>query len=179
MAQIQIDGVGVVEVDDSFLDLSPEEQQKVVDRIKAESQQGSATPNQAPVGGSGDISARPDVQPTPAQQKQIDGLVKRGVPEEEARESVIGQESFYQSDRQLFDPRTIPEIDEIQRAWDELTPEQQNSFLAKSPWVAGAASFLDNILPVPVLWALSDEYESQVRNAIKENQELLDLQLGL
>ncbi|MCY4584083.1 MAG: hypothetical protein OXE50_15000 [Chloroflexi bacterium] len=170
MAQIQIDGIGVVEVDDSFLDLSPEEQQQVVDQIKAESQQGSATPNQAPVGGSGDISARPEAQPTPEQQKQIDGLVKRGVPEEEARESVMSQESFYQSDRQLFDPRTVPEIDEIQMAWDKLTPEQQNSFLAKSPWVASAASFLDNILPVPVLWALSDEYEAQVRNAIKENQ---------
>ena len=148
MAQIQIDGVGVVEVDDSFLDLSPEEQQQVVDQIKAESQQGSATPNQAPVGGSGDISARPEAQPTPGQQKQIDGLVKRGVPEEEARASVMGQEEIYQSEKELFDPSEIPEIDEVERLWNDLTPEQQAEMKSIGGGAASATiSFLDNVLP--------------------------------
>ena len=149
MAKIQIDGVGVVEVDDSFLDLSPEEQQQVVDQIKAESQQGSATPNQEPVGGSGDISARPEAQPTPEQQAQIDGLVKRGVPEEEARASVMGQEEeIYQSEKQIFDPAAIPEVDEVQQLWDSLTTEEQEEFKSnKSKHATRAIAFLDNILP--------------------------------
>ena len=152
MAKIQDDGCGIIEVDDSFVQLPPAEQQKVVDQIKVECQKGSTgsapVPNQAPVGGSGDISARPEAQPTPEQQKQIDGLVKRGVPEEEARASVMGQESFYQSDKQLFDPKEIPEIDEVEKLWEELTPEQREEL--KSIGGGTAAAFIslgDNILP--------------------------------
>ena len=120
-------------------------------------------------GPAGDLSGL-----TKEQQAQIYGLVARGIPEEEARRAILGQKPFYQSEKQLFDPKKIPEIDELQQAWDNLSPEQQNSFLAQSPWVAGTASFLDNLLPVSFLWALPDEYEAQVRNAIKENQGVSD-----
>ena len=68
----------------------------------------------------------------------------------------------------------VPEVDELQQAWARLSDEDRNSFLAKSPWVAGAASFLDNLLPVSLLWALPDKYESQVRNAMRENQDVTD-----
>ena len=108
-----------------------------------------------------------------AEQSQLDSLIARGVPEEEAMKAV-GGDSFYQSDKQMFDPKTIPEVNELEEVWNSLPPEQQNSFLAQSPWVAGTASFIDNLLPVSFLWALPDEYEAQVRNAIKENKGTAD-----
>ena len=140
MAKIQVDGCGIIEVDDSFVQLPPAEQQKVVDQIKVECQKGSTgsapVPNQEPVGGAEDISARPGDQPTPEQQAQIDGLVKRGVPEEEARASVMGQESFYSSDKQMFEGRSIieailgdqaSEAERVETLWNDLTKEQQDA----------------------------------------------------
>ena len=122
-----------------------------------------------PEGPAGDLGAL-----TSEQQAQVDGLVARGIPEEEARRSVLDQKPFYQSEKQLFDPRDIPEVNKLQEAWDNLSPEDQNSFLSKSPWIAGAASFADSLLPISLLWALPDNIEAQVRNAIKENQGVAD-----
>ena len=77
MARLNIDGIGVVEVDDGFKDLSPEEQQRVVDHIKAEHAKNQGGASQAPstVGG-----ARPEGPAgslaglTKEQQAQVDGL---------------------------------------------------------------------------------------------------------
>ena len=97
-------------------------------------------------------------------------LVNGGIPRDKAEATVRGKQEFYQSEKEIFDPAEIPEINELEAVWAELSPEQQQSFLATSPWVAGTASLLDNLLPVSFLWALPDEYEAQVRNAMQENQ---------
>ena len=139
--------------------------------VKTETEETKSEPlvTSRPEGPTGDLSGL-----TSEQQAQVDGLVARGIPEEEARKAILGQKPFYQSEKQLFDPKKIPEIDKLQQAWDKLSPEAQNGFVAQSPWIAGAASFLDNLLPVSFLWALPNSYEAQVRNAIKENQGVAD-----
>ena len=57
----------------------------------------------------------------------------------------------------------------VEEAWEELTPEQKESFLATNPNVARFGAFIEAVAPVSVLWMLPDGVEAQVQNAIDIN----------
>ena len=125
-----------------------------------------------------------DVAPPPApsppkskfsalQEAQIKSLVGRGIPRDKAEAFVQKDNSFYQSEKQIVDFQALPEYNKLVERWNKLPQDEKDGFLSNSPWVAGVASFVDHVLPIPVLWALGafvPDFQAKLDHAMRENK---------
>ena len=67
------------------------------------------------------------------------------------------------------------EMEKLAAAWNELSEEEKNSFMATSSTTAFTISFLDNVLPFPVFMTILKKVDmtaaAKVQNAIRQNPE--------
>ena len=178
MDSIKVEGIGTLEVPDSFRSWAAEKQQQFIKAaVDFKNNLGNGT-QETTIAGRQEVPGELPAGPlNPEQMRAVAALVRRGIPEAEAIKTVTAESPFMSDNKmsqELDQLRNNPDVTALEKAWQELSPEQQNSMLAQSPWVAAAASFLDNLLPVSLLWALPDGFESQVRNAMEQNKGVAD-----
>ena len=110
--------------------------------------------------------------------EQVEGLSKRGIPAEEAFESVKGRSPFQseQAESKEFDQMLQEYKDsELERLWEGLSEEEKAEYRSIGGNAAAATmSALDNVLPVPAItWAIglfNPHLEREIKRAKAANK---------
>ena len=151
MAKVQIDGIGVVEVDDSFLSASEEVQQSVIDQIKSEAGAKSASPSSS--GGLGLGSGRYIGQQTAVQPGHEISTLDEIASAEELQKGNV--------ERYDYEPERVARAErfaeQMRQAWDGLPQEERDAILNEGQIPSFIRGVVDGVSPVPARWLQSPE----------------------